>query len=165
MPSTYTPIATQTLGSAASSVTFSSISGSYTDLVLVVVPANSAGSVVRMQLNGDTGSNYSNTFLKGNGSSASSARSSSQTYLTLGDDAAPTRTLGESVWISQIMNYSNSTTNKTVLTRANVASSGVEAVVGLWRSTAAITQVSVQQGGSVTFSVGSTFTLYGVKSA
>ena len=165
MPSTYTPIATTTLGSAASSVTFSSISGAYTDLVLIVVPANSAGSTVRMQLNGDTGSNYSNTFLKGNGSSASSARSSSQTYLTLGDDAAPTRTLGESVWISHIMNYSNSTTNKTVLTRANVASSGVEAVVGLWRSTAAITQVSVQQGGSVTFSTGSTFTLYGVKSA
>lgn len=165
MAITYEPINTTTLTTATASVTFSSISSAYTDLVLVVVPANSAGSTVRMQLNGDTGSNYSNTFLKGNGSSASSTRSSSQTYLTLADDAAPTRTLGESVWISHIMNYSNATTNKTILTRANVASVGVEATVGLWRSTSAITQVSVQQGGSVTFSVGSTFTLYGIKAA
>lgn len=162
---TYTPIATNTLSSAAATVTFSSISGAYTDLVLVIVPANSAGSTVRVQLNGDTGSNYSNTFLKGNGTSATSARSTSQTYLTLGDDAAPTRVLGECVWICNIMNYSNATTNKTVLTRANVASVAVEAVVGLWRSTAAINQVSVQQGGAVTFSTGSTFTLYGILAA
>ena len=32
---TYEPIATTTLGSAASTITFSSISGSYTDLILV----------------------------------------------------------------------------------------------------------------------------------
>jgi hypothetical protein len=35
MAITYEPIATTTLGTAAASVTFSSISGAYTDLVLV----------------------------------------------------------------------------------------------------------------------------------
>ena len=63
------------------------------------------------------------------------------------------------------MNYSNTTTYKTVLTRANIASADVEAVVGLWRSTSAVNQLDVKQGGAVTFSVGSTFTLYGIKAA
>ena len=58
--STYTPIATQTLGSAAASVTFSSIPQGYTDLVLVdnVKSASGAGdSELDVRFNGDSGSN------------------------------------------------------------------------------------------------------------
>lgn len=162
---TYEPIATNTLGSTTQTVTFSSIPATYTDLILIMSPANSSGSTVRMQFNGDTGNNYSDTYLKGNGTTAASLRNSSQPQLTLGDDADPTSTLGESVWVVQIMNYSNTTTYKTVLTRANIASADVEAVVGLWRSTSAVNQLAVKQGGTVTFSVGSTFTLYGILKA
>jgi hypothetical protein len=162
---TYEAIASTTLGSTTQTVTFSSIPSTYTDLILIMSPANSAGSTVRMQFNGDTNTNYSDTYLKGNGTTAASLRNSNQAQLTLGDDADPTGTLGESVWVVQIMNYSNTTTYKTVLTRANVASADVEAVVGMWRSTSAINQIDVKQGGSVTFSVGSTFSLYGIKAA
>jgi hypothetical protein len=72
--STYEPIASQTLGSAVSSVTFSSIPQNYTDLILVVnygISANNFGA--RIRFNGDTGSNYSDSFIYGTGSSALSS--------------------------------------------------------------------------------------------
>ena len=85
MPITYATIATTTLGTAAASVTFSSISGSYTDLVLVVSPISNSGTGVdnSIQFNSDTGSNYSLTGLYGNGSSGVSYRKSSRTQLDL----------------------------------------------------------------------------------
>jgi len=78
MPSTYTPIATTTLGSAASSVTFSSISGAYTDLVLVGAGTLASNLYLNVKFNNDTGSNYSRTELYGDGSSAASYRESNQ---------------------------------------------------------------------------------------
>ena len=66
--STYTPLSTTTLGSAQATVTFSSISGSYTDLVLVMnTIGTSAGGDVQVQFNSDTASNYSCTILYGTG--------------------------------------------------------------------------------------------------
>ena len=65
---TYTPLARTTLSSAAASVTFSNISGSYTDLVLVVSTISVNGTAY-MTVNSDTGTNYSRTFMYGTGSS------------------------------------------------------------------------------------------------
>jgi hypothetical protein len=48
------------------------------------------------------------------------------------------------------------------LARGNIASGGTEAVVGLWRNTAAITDIQLFAAAS-TFAIGSTFTLYGIK--
>jgi hypothetical protein len=58
---TYEAIATQTLGSAAASVTFSSIPGTYTDLVIVCTPLRVTAGAEELvfQFNSDTGSNYS----------------------------------------------------------------------------------------------------------
>ena len=64
----------------------------------------------------------------------------------------------------QIMNYSNTTTYKTALSRSNNANTGTDAIVGLWRSTAAINSIVVLISGNQ-FATGSTFTLYGIKSA
>lgn len=165
MPATYEPIATTTLGSAASSVTFSSISSTYTDLVLVYNGKfASANGQIALQFNSDTGSNYSNTELYGNGSTAGSSRESNVTSMRLGY----TQTANiENMNIMQIMNYSNSTTNKTVIARQNTAgsASGAAAHVGLWRSTAAINAINIICYNGINFATGSTFTLYGVKSA
>jgi hypothetical protein len=162
MPSTYTPIATTTLGSAASTITFSGISGTYTDLILVSTGNNSALNDIKLRFNSDTGNNYSETLLLGSGSSAISARGSNISGLVHNytDTSIASAT-------SHILNYSNSTTNKTTLTRWNATSSSdpyVAAYVGLWRNTAAITSITVFVA-SGTMSAGSTFTLYGVKSA
>ena len=59
LPSTMTPIATNTLTAVASSVTFSSIPSTYTDLVLVLQGSFDSADDVRFRFNGDTGSNYS----------------------------------------------------------------------------------------------------------
>lgn len=162
---TYTPIATQTLGSATASVTFSSISSAYTDLV-VVVSGNTSGDLdVQMQLgNGsvDTGSNYSVTFLYGTGSAAGSSRSSSQTIIGLGGIYNSGSGIGTN--IASINNYSNSTTYKTVLTRANNGGL-VQTRVGLWRSTAAINTIKLLVESSGTFNTGTTLTLYGIAAA
>ena len=162
---TYKPIATNTLGSAAATVTFSSIAGTYTDLVLICNIAQAAGSnSLRIRYNSDTGTNYSRTYLLGNGSTASSGRTSSDVSGYISETTGST-TLELAV-VAHIMNYSNTTTYKTHISRSNRASSSVDATVGLWQSTSAITRIDLAIGGSFptnNFATGSTFTLYGIE--
>lgn len=161
MPSTYTPIATTTLGSASNSVSFSSISGTYTDLVLVGSLNVTAGLDYWVRVNSDSGSNYSNTRIIGNGSTASSARSSNGAQIYI--NATGTAT-GQQQFTMNLFNYSNSTTYKTLLIRYDVANQETVARVGLWRNTAAINTILIQTDSS-TFTAGSMFTLYGIKAA
>ena len=162
MPATYEPIATTTLGSAASSVTFSSIVGTYTDLVIICNGTASANSDTGIRFNGDTATNYSFTRVYGNGSVAASDRNSNQNYIP---GAVWYTAATNSNSIINIMNYSNTTTFKTTVTRHNSSSTMVGSTVGLWRSTAAITSVTITTANANTYSVGSTFTLYGIKAA
>ena len=169
---TYEPIATTTLGSAASEVTITSISASYTDLVLVSnVKITTSGFGLVMQFNSDTAGRYSLTDLYGDGTTAGSGRASNVAYITLTYNVGiPTAASTFSTVITNIMNYSNSTTYKTVLSRNSNGSTsngpGTEAIVGLWRDTPAIHTVTVkQQSGSNNLDTGSTFTLYGITKA
>jgi hypothetical protein len=161
MPTTYEPIATTTLGSAQATVTFSSISGSYTDLVLVISCNVSSGSQdVQVRYNSDSASNYSTTNLYGTGSIAGSNRQSNSTNAWIG----LANTTNRGVIVTNFQNYSNSTTNKTAVSRSSVADYEVDAMVSLWRSTSAITSIEIKLSAS-TFTSGSTFTLYGIKAA
>lgn len=159
---TYTQIASTTLGSSASSVTFSSIAGTYTDLVLMVAGTASGGDDILMQFNSDTANNYSYTILYGNGTAAGSTRGSSGTSIFV--DYYGSMGTGQNNRIININNYSNTTTNKTSLIRANNAASGTDAIVGLWRSTSAINAIQLFMP-SATFSTGTTFNLYGISAA
>ena len=160
--STYTPIATTTLGSAQATITFNSFSG-YTDLVLVSSYKRTATSNARVRFNSDTGNNYSYTALQGNGTTASSTRVSNVSGILLFDplSASTTNFLTS---ILHIQNYSNSTTYKTVLDRSGDAAQGAIATVGLWRNTAAITSFTLD-ANTGNYDIGSTFTLYGIASA
>jgi hypothetical protein len=154
---TYTPLATNTLSSNQATVTFSSISGSYTDLVLIV----SAGETVTnysysIVLNSDTNSNYSYTQMYGNGSSPASNRGSSETKMSLYG-------IGSGSSIVQFQNYSNATTYKTALLRGG-NSANIVVRSHLWRSTSAINSMLITADGT-SFTTGSTFTLYGIAAA
>ena len=81
MPTTYEPIATQTLGSAAATITFSSIPATYTDLRLVLVGTSTISANPKINFNSDTATNYSQTILSGNGSVANSARQTNGTTI------------------------------------------------------------------------------------
>ncbi len=162
---TYTPIATTTLSSSASSYTFTSIPQTYTDLVLVCQAKTASSSQdIQMQVNGDTASNYSFTFMGGNGSVTGSSRASNQTALT-GDAYGYVNATDFNLSIHNFMNYSNTTTYKTVISRSNNAAVGVDGLVNLWRSTSAINSIKVFLTSSINLATGCTFTLYGIKAA
>ena len=157
------PIATTTLGSAASSVTFSSITATYTDLILIgnITGQSSSGGLL-IRFNADSASNYSYTALNGNGTSASSSRASNQTE---GSISYTDSTTVPSSLITQILNYTNTTTYKTILSRAN-SNYGALSYVNLWRATpAAINRIDILTSGGYNLNAGSTFTLYGIKAA
>jgi hypothetical protein len=166
MAATYEPIATTTLGSSQSSVTFSSISGSYTDLIAVFNGSHDGTTQYFMQVgNGsaDTGSNYSTTVLDGTGSSAVSGRYSNDSS-GIRPDYYATGGGNKKMSIFQLQNYSNTTTYKTVLVRSALPASEVVATVNLWRSTSAINVVKFTCTAGY-YESGSTFTLYGIKAA
>jgi len=161
MSSTYNVIASTTLGSNQTSVTFSTIPSTYTDLVMVantrLVAGGSTNYVVTF--NGDTGSNYSLTFLYGDGSVAGSGRASNVSNI---DTAYFPNYSQLGAIIYNINNYSNTTTHKTIISRSGQTAERTSAYVGLWRNTAAITSMTIN-GGTNNIVSGSTFTLYGIK--
>jgi hypothetical protein len=161
---TYEAIATQTLGSAAASVTFSSIPSTYTDLVLISTAGVTSGLLnYAVRFNSDSGANYSRTVLSGTGVGTATDRNTNITYNILNDYGYLDTTLNTNI-LAHIMNYSNATTFKTTLSRTNNTANGTSTCVNLWRSTAAINSLLILPTGS-TFLAGSTFSLYGIASA
>ena len=162
MPATYEPIATNTLGTAVSTVTFSSIPATYTDLVFVFNGTGASATYSGVRLNGDTGNNYSYIYIAGNGTSALSSRASNspEIYTSTGNTVTTT----QSNTIVHIQNYANTNTFKTVLIRNSSSTVEANIVSGVWRNTAAVTSFTFKTPG-VNFAVGSVFTLYGIKAA
>lgn len=163
MPATYEPIATQTVsGSSTGTVTFTSIPSTYTDIVVVINAGYLSDSRdVTWTVNNDGGSNYSQTTLQGNGSSATSSRNTSVVKFYSNCLTHPNYGVG----IIHLMNYANTTTFKTALSRSGTTVNVVEAAVHLWRSTAAINRLDFFPNVSGNFLSGSTFTLYGILKA
>lgn len=167
MAVTYTPIATTTVGSDTSTVTFSSIPATYTDLVLVCSVQYNANSVTYAKLNNDSTNKYSTTFLYGDGGTPYSTRYS-QTDLAGNGIYVNSSTIPISgsygIIIYHFMNYSNTTTYKTVLHRAGATYQNVVTGVNLYASTSAINQIVFGPYSNL-IKAGSTFTLYGITAA
>ena len=157
---TYIPIAKTTLGSGITTVTLSSISSAYTDIVMVIRGGGDECSL-RLYFNSDTGNNYSTTLIVGRGSAVNTGRQTNQNAILIngiyGATNANTNT------IVQLQNYSNTTTNKTIISRGNIPDDETVACVGLWRSTAAISSINITAiNGTGLWLSGSTITLYGI---
>lgn len=154
---TYDLIASSVLSSTAASVVFSSISGSYRDLILVV-NATASSNNLALRFNSDSGSNYNWIYQQSTGTSIGTNTAGSQTQLDLTSVSYLTTQVNTN--ISQIMDYSQTDKHKLVLTRGN-GQYGTELRAGRWASTSAITSITVIcDSGS--FSSGSTFYLYGI---
>jgi hypothetical protein len=157
-------IQTQTLASAVSSVTFSAIPGTYTDLCLVISARDDGGTSgnIYARFNGDSANNYTSKILYGNGSSAGSTSGiSSGAYV--GKSSGATNTFGSSSAI--IPNYAGSTT-KSISTdavdEANAVTANISVIAYNWSGTAAITSIAMFSFTGNNFSIGSTFSLYGL---
>jgi hypothetical protein len=158
---TYTPLANTTLGSSASSVTFSSISGSYRDLILVFNGSASADENMRFRFNGST-SGYTAIEAAGSGSVTAKATNpaSGAGYVTINYPSVGT---GRTVGVYQFMDYSATDKQKSVLLRNNSSDWGTAMTSARWANTAAITSIQLYPNAG-TFSAGSTFALYGIAS-
>jgi hypothetical protein len=149
---TYVALAKQTV-SAASSITFNSIPSTYTDLVLVGAGSSSASGTLYMQFNSVTSSQYSYTSLYGSGTAAGSGRVVAGAFGYFGF-----YTTNQNNFICNIQNYSNTTTNKTTVSRSN-STDYAAATVMLWQNTAAINSILIAPN-SGTFT--GTISLYGI---
>ena len=156
MPSTYTPIATTTTNGSTSTVTFSSIPSTYTDLIVQYTASNS-GTFFTIRYNNDSSALYSNTAVYGDGSAAASTRGSGQTSFFGRGTANGTHQM-------HIMNYSNTTTFKTTLFAERDPGVVAQEKVCLYRSTSAIDRLDFISG-SGNIATGGIFTLYGIKAA
>jgi hypothetical protein len=168
---TYEPIATTTLSSDQNDITFSSITGTYTDLVIIVqAQSNATGTSsngMRCRINTDSGNNYSYNSLYGDGAAGASGKEYAVNYF-IPDDIPQTSATTRNLSIISIMDYANTTTFKTIVARGNW-NEGTSCSVALWRSTAAITSVSISRNfftdSTSKVKSGSIVSLYGIKAA
>lgn len=160
MAKTYEPIATTTLTSS-SGITFSSIPSTYTDLRLILTGVGPVNNYTYMQINGSSSTLYSWTELRGNGTSATSTRQSTQTSFPIGYVNTTQPVLCQ----VDFFNYANTSINKTCLVSSSSDENGSGIVfnaVGLFRSTSAISTIATV---ATTWPSGTIATLYGIKAA
>lgn len=155
----YESIATTTVGAGGSStITFSSIPQTYTHLQLRCIQ-NSGGD--RLQFNSDTAANYTRHYLLGNGTAASAGATTGATYSSVGDYTNASSTFAGT--IIDILDYTNTNKFKTIrsLTGFDTNTQGeIFSQSGLWRSTAAISTITITGGTAAQYS---SFALYGIK--
>jgi hypothetical protein len=165
MTATYEKIATTTLSSATTSHTFSSIPSTYTDLVLISagLGVTNESYIECIQFNGDSNTNYSNTFAGGYVTSGGSNRNTNVTYIFVAHLSGYWTNDIPMTGVTYINNYSNTTTNKTVISRGGSPATDSAMMVGLWRNTSAINSIKIFLQSTTNLQAGSTFTLYGIK--
>ena len=167
------PIASVDMG-GTNSANFTNIPQTYQDLFVVYQTRNAQATSGLAQfwcwLNGtqDTSNGLcSFTTLSGNGSAVNTGRNSNTNQIEIGFSVNANATAGVfGTGTVHILNYTNTTTNKTLLSRAAADLNGsgtTELVAGLFRSTAAVTALYFRADGGATQSAGSRVTLYGIR--
>lgn len=166
-----TLISTVTVGAGgAASIDFTSIPGTYTDLMVVLSGRSSLsgrGNNVFCKFNNDSATASSSRWLNGDGSTASSSSDSGGTsgiLIRLASDGS-TETANTFSNVSIIIpNYAGST-NKSLsadtVTEDNFATAYQAITAGLWPSTAAISRVTLTPQGN-TWLQYSSASLYGI---
>jgi hypothetical protein len=162
MPKTYDVIASTTLSSNQSSVTFSSL-GSYTDLVIIGTwRFATTGNDLGIRFNGDaTNGNYPVQQIVAEGSNAVANRSNSTNLRAVNNGISDFDYSFELNFID----YRNTSQYKPVITRFS-GNNTIGFFAGCWTSNSAITQIElVKSDGGGTIASGSIFTLIGVLKA
>jgi hypothetical protein len=162
----YESIATVTVGSAVSSISFTSIPSTFKHLQVRAIQATTTtDDDIECRFNSDTGSNYSVHRLRGNGSAASADGYANVTQFEVGRSPSAASAFGPLVF--DILDYAD--TNKYTTGRSLFGSDGngsgwIMLSSGNWRNTAAITTIQLRpSAGGNTFVTNSHFALYGIK--
>ena len=164
-------IATTTVGTSVSSVTFSSIPATYTHLQLRIL-CRGTNTNAEMQLgyrfNGDTGSNYTFHLLRANGTSAFVDGAGSLTFCqaTVRYAAASAAAGMFGGGVSDILDYSNTNKYKTVRSIGGTDQNGSGQVYyssNLWMNTSAISSIDIFNADGNNIDQYSSLALYGIK--
>ena len=163
----YESIATTTVGAGGSAtITFSSIAGTYSHLQIRMLSNDGSGNNnAFMRFNSDTGSNYSWHFLQGDGSAASAGASTSQTAMICGKTGVTAT--GNGVAVIDILDYANTNKYKTIRSLSGTDYNNTNGRLfyssGSWRSTSAVTTITLTNDSGTDFTQYSSFALYGIK--
>jgi len=166
----YESIQTITLGSNQSTVDFTSIAGTYKHLQLRLITRNNRNSQLDglyMRFNSDSGTNYSDHFLRGDGAGVDANADVSASYMLLGTVAASNA--GANVFagsVIDILDYADTNKYKTVRALLGYDNNGngyIGLFSGNWRSTTSITSITLGSTNGSGILANSTFALYGIK--
>ena len=174
----YESIATTTVSSPVATVTFSSIPATYTHLQLRVVSKTTDTAAgednTNLYFNADTTyTNYRSHWIRGNGTSVSASTIQSSGY-NIYTGTVPTSGSGQTGYfgasVIDILDYANTNKYKTVRIfngdhLMNVSFGFIGFYSSLWKSTAAITDITFTVPGATNYAQYSKFALYGIKGA
>jgi hypothetical protein len=162
-------IATTTLGSSQATITFSNIAQTYTHLQIRFHAQNDTANTntgLLLTFNGDSGANYSWHRVWGDGSSAFSSAGTSTSGIRI--ERMSAYTTANSIFgigICDILDYRDTNKFKTIKNIGGVDANGSGHVAlnsGNWRSTSAITSVSLTGIDGGNFKQYTSIALYGV---
>jgi hypothetical protein len=167
----YESIQTVTVGGGGSaSISFTSIPSTYKHLEIRAIARTvraTDGDAIYVRFNNDSGSNYSEHRLEGNGSTASATGSASSSSITLNRLAAASNTSGIfGATVVSVLDYANTSKYKTLraLVGYDANGSGVVALdSGAWLSTTAINRIDFLPLNTTAFAEYSQFALYGIR--
>jgi hypothetical protein len=168
----YESIATATLSSAASTISFTSIPSTFKHLQIRGILRDTRAdyiNTVGIRFNSDSGSNYPSHTLWGDGANKGSYSSGLQSYADVSVSAGST--VASNIFgatVIDILDYTDTNKNKTVRALAGMDANGsgeVRFSSGLWLSTTAINSITLYPrfGTSPVFSIYSSLALYGIK--
>ena len=166
MPTTYDAIATTTLTSNQGTITFTSISQSYTDLVLVFSgKLASSSATAKCRINNDSSGSYYQMNAAGDGTLTAGGAQNALDGFRLGEARAGLIATQQTM-IMQFPNYSSGVMKKMCHWRNSSPGSGGEVgfYVGSYNSNTAITRLDLVEPVR-TWATGTTVTLYGILKA
>ena len=171
MATTYSLIEAKTLASPTTSVTFTSIPATYTDLIIKTSVRHDGASAQDTFLitafNGATG--FTNTWIRGAGSgtiTSSSAIVGTASYVGQlpGANATSNTFDNTEIYIPSYRSSQYKPFSVYSVQENNSATAYMGVTAGLWSNTAAITSIAFSASGN-NFVSGSTFYLYGISNA
>lgn len=169
MANTYQLIEAKTLISSATSVTFSAIPSTYTDLKLVYSArsdrAAQTAELLAISFNGTT-TNYARLVLEGNGSSVGSYADPIRSFGIVPAAAATADVFSNGeIYIPNYLVSINKTYSGDGTAENNGNSGNLDLDGNIWSNTAAITSIAISTYNSNNFVSRSSFYLYGIKNS
>jgi hypothetical protein len=168
----YESIATVNGNGSATSLSFTSISGTYKHLQIRGIARNARVTTVDtayFTINSDTSAAYAYHYMQGNGANALAGGEFSKLPNNTSAFVAPGSSASANMFsavVVDLLDYSSTNKTKTIRTFSGTDQNGsgnlwFDSV--LWNNTAAITRIDINTGTGSAWSTYTTFALYGIK--